>query len=129
MSAFVEPLRETMVTGDAYMWVVREIRLREEQHRGVPVLSISMGSRGAHPRYPGYEACAVSIEVEGTYDQLGVFIRDFENHFPTGELRSLMLNPVAVEGPRRHAVLQLMFLVYPESKMGPKAKEEPKKSG
>jgi hypothetical protein len=126
MTAFVEPLRETMVTGDAYMWAVREIRLREEQHPGVPILGISMGGRGSHPRCPDYEVCAVSIELEGTYDQIGVFLRDFENNYPTGEIRSLSLG--TAEGPRRHASLQLTFLMYPEAKLGPKVKEEPKKS-
>ena len=128
MRAFVTPLRETMITGDAYMWTVRAIRLQEEKHPEVPVQSIGMGSRGAHPRHPGYEVCAVPIEVEGTYDQIGVFLRDFENSFPTAEVRSLNLGSVTVEGPRRHAAVQLVFLVYPEAKLGAKTKEEPKKA-
>lgn len=127
LESFVEKLRPTMVTGDAFSWTVREISLWAEQHP-VRLLSIRPGVKGPHPRSGGYEVYGASIEVEGTYDQLGMFIKDFENRFPVGEVRLLELGASEGEGVKRRATLQLLFLVCPELKMGVKDKEEPKKS-
>jgi Tfp pilus assembly protein PilO len=125
--AFVRPLGSTMLAGDAYMWTVRELRQREEKFP-VKIVSIRQGSTGPHPRRSGWEHYALAIDVEGTYDQIGEFVRDFENEFTTSEVRRLELSAVDSASTLRRAAVQLAFLVYPEAKMGPRqAKEEPAK--
>jgi hypothetical protein len=42
---------------------------------------------------------ACGIEVSGTYDQIGAFVRDLENKFSTAEIRSFSL-PVAMRMTR-----------------------------
>jgi len=121
--AFVRPLGDTMLTGDAYMWAVREIRRREEKSP-IKVVGIRPGAISAHPRRTGYQVYSAQIDLEGTYDQIGVFVRDFENDFITSEIRRLELIPLEETNPIRRASLQVAFLVYPDGKWGPRTAKE-----
>lgn len=127
--SFVEAQQETMISGDPFTWVVRQISLLAEQHP-VRVLGMRPGSKAQHELKSSYGVFTAQIEIEAGYDQLGVFLQDFENRFPTAEIRSLGISPTDGSGPCR-AALELAFLVRPEPdshKAADKTKEEKKTS-
>ncbi len=128
-TAFVGTQEVTMVTGDPFSWVVREISLLAEQHP-VHVVSMNPGGKVQHDIRSRYSLYTTRIDVEGTYDHLGAFIEDFENRFPTGQIRSLALVPSGANGSNRRATMELAFLIRPEmettSKAAGKVKEESK---
>jgi Na+-transporting NADH:ubiquinone oxidoreductase subunit NqrC len=130
-TAFVGVQEATMVTGDPFSWVVRQISLLAEQHP-VHVMSMHPGGNVQHDQGSHYSMYTTQIDVEGTYDQVGAFIEDFENKFPTGQIRSLTLVPSGANGSARRATIDLGFLIQPErdgmSKPAGKAKEESKKA-
>ena len=94
-TAFVGTQEGTMITGDPFTWVVRQISLLAEQHP-VHVISMNPGGKVQDDVRPRYSLYTTRIDVEGTYDQLGAFIEDFENKFPTGRIHSLGLVPSGV---------------------------------
>jgi hypothetical protein len=113
VKSFLETQQAAMVAGDPFAWIVREISLLAEQHTTVHVLGIQPGSKEQHQMNPGYNVFTTRIEVEAGYDELGVFLQDFENKFPTAEIRSLAIAP----GDRAQcrASLELAFLVRPDT--------------
>lgn len=121
--AFAKPLRDRTVTGDPYMWVVLQLNeLAEVRHARIP--TPRPGGKIPHPRVASCELLSTSIELDGTYDEIGEFVRDFENRFPLGEVRTVEMSPVDPAGPKRRAKLDLFFLVWPANLL--KIKEEPK---
>jgi Tfp pilus assembly protein PilO len=123
VQAFVEPLRVGTVTGDPYMWVVLQVNQLVEK-RAVRVPTPRPGSRLPHTRVAGYDMLPTSLEVEGTYDEIGITVRDFENQFPLGEVRSIELSPVGGGKGQCRASIEVRFLLWPEDKL--KVKETPK---
>jgi hypothetical protein len=109
---FIETQTTTMVNGDPFSWAVREISLFTESH---PVRVVAMRPSGKvpHPRKPKFEVFNLRLEVEGTYDQLGTFLTDFENAFPTASIGSLDL--FGGDSTSRRMSLNLSFLVAPEA--------------
>ena len=91
VASFVEAQQETMISGDPFTWVVRQISLLAEQHP-VRVLAMRPGSKAQHELKSSYGVFTAQIEIEAGYDQLGVFLQDFENKFPTAEIRSLAIS-------------------------------------
>lgn len=110
VAAFVQAQQETMISGDPFTWVVRCISLLAEQHP-VRVLAMRPGNRGKHELKSHYEVFTAQVELEATYDQLGMFLQDFENKFPTAEIRSLDMGAIDGNRPQRRASLELAFLV------------------
>jgi Tfp pilus assembly protein PilO len=88
MEAFVQAQQKTLVTGDPFAWVVREISLFAEQ-RPVRVASLRPGTKGEPVRKSRYASYTTRLEVTGQFDQIAQFIRDLENQFPTATIRSL----------------------------------------
>jgi Tfp pilus assembly protein PilO len=112
MQAFVDTQRATMVSGDPFAWVVREIELLAENQ---PVRDVAprTGTVVRHPRKDRYECYVTHIEFVGSYHQIGAFVEKLENRFPEAEIR--MLDIAASEVPDKHrAALGLMLLVRPE---------------
>jgi hypothetical protein len=66
------------------------------------------------------------IEFTGAYDQIGVFIQDLENKFPTGEIRALSVSGSAEDRGQHQAAVDLRLRVLPEQ--APKTAEVKKKS-
>ena len=64
------------------------------------------------------------IELEASHDQAGLFIRDLENKFPTGEVRSLAILGLATANEQRRVEMDLALLVRPETPAKPPAKSE-----
>jgi Tfp pilus assembly protein PilO len=130
VTAFLNAQRETMVTGDPFSWVVRQVSLLGEQHP-VRVVGMTPGGRTQYALKPRYYVFTTHIDVDGSYDQLGAFIADLENRFPTAEILSLALEPTDANEANRRATIELGFLIRPDSdldKTAGTAKEEPKKA-
>jgi hypothetical protein len=114
--AFAKPLRDGAVTGDPYMWVVLQMNaLAEAQRARIP--TPRAGARIPHPRVGGYELLNTSLELDTGYDEIGEFVREFENRFPLGEIRMLEITPSEPTGARRRAKLEAYFLVWPEDRL------------
>jgi Tfp pilus assembly protein PilO len=111
---FVEAQETAMVTGDSFAWVVREITLLAEQH---PVREVSLrsGNRVPHTRKSRHECYVTKLEFSGGYDQIGAFICDLENKFPTAEVRSLELTGGEAGGGRLRAIVELALLIRPQT--------------
>jgi Tfp pilus assembly protein PilO len=104
MKGFVETQQARMVVGDPFSWAVREISLLAEKHP-VRVLGLSPGVKLSYPDKPNYSMFTVRLDVSGNYDQLGRFVCDLENKFPTGYIRSLTLSDAdAGKGDCRAAI-------------------------
>lgn len=113
MRFIVDAQRATMVSGDPFSWVVREMSLLSEHHP-VQILSMRPGALGPHSQYSRYSVFTTRLELAAGYDQIGEFIRDIENKFPTAQIQSLELG--AGQSDRDHRVtLELAFLVQPDS--------------
>ncbi len=112
LEEFVNKQRAKMVSGDPFAWIVREITLVSETHP-VRVQSVRNGGKAVHPRLPGHEAVTARLEVSGTFDQLGNFVRDLENSFPTAEVRSIQMSGSA-DGNHQMSI-ELCLMVQPES--------------
>ena len=114
VTAFVQSQSTTMVSGDPFGWVVRQITLFAENHP-VRVLAMRPGAIASSQIRSGYSIYTARVELEGGYDQVGEFVRDFENGYPTSQIRSLELTASGTRPADRRAVLELAFLVQPES--------------
>lgn len=117
---YVRTHRAGMIREDPFAWVVREITLFAKD-QPVTVTAVRPGGRGTLSGKLKFVTYAARLEISGRYDDLGVFVQNLENRFPTLEVRQLMVTGAA-EGERHHATLDVVFLLDP---LGDKAKEEP----
>ncbi len=108
---FAATQQANMVTGDPFAWVVREVTLLAENHP-VRVTGLRPGSKGEPDERLKCATYLTRLEITGRYDDIGNFVRDLENRFPTAEIQSLTLagNPSG----QHSAALDLKFLVLPE---------------
>ena len=128
VAAFVQNQTAMMVSGDPFSWVVRHVTLFAENHP-VRVVSMRPGVKTQSMQKSRFDVYTAHIEVEGGYDQISQFVRDFENTFSTSQIRSLELGPGGMNPADRRAVMELVFLVQPDSgadKPGPKSKADKK---
>jgi len=112
--AFAEEQKAAMVSGDPFGWVVRQLSELAERHP-IRLLGMRPGAKAQHGRKSRYEIYTTRIEIEGSYDQLGAFVADFENQFPAAEIRSLELTPNDATRPVRRATMELALLILPGS--------------
>jgi hypothetical protein len=112
LKRFVEVQQQRMVTGDPFSWVVREVTLLAEKHP-VKVLSLSPGAKAPHSQKSKFETYSSRLDVEGGYDQVGQFLSDMENHFPTTLVKSIVLAPFEASTGTCRASVELLFLIAP----------------
>jgi len=111
MQQFIEAHEATMVGGDQFAWVIREISQLAESQPVANVI-IQPGAVAPHSRKPIRQCYVTHLEFTGDYDQIGTFIQTLENHFPEGEIRSLNIG--ATDAPTIHRVtLDLALLIRP----------------
>ena len=113
VKSFVETQQSAIITGDPFAWVVREISLLAEEH---PVHVDGLRS-GGKIESAGKSRCSMytsRIELAGTYDQIGAFVQDLENKFPTCEIRSLVISSGAEDKGQHQAAADLTLRVLPE---------------
>lgn len=120
VTAYLATHRAGMIRDDPFAWVVREITLFAK-HQPVTVTAVRPGGRGTLAGKTKFVTYAARLEVSGGYDELGQFIRDLENHFPTAEVRQLSVGAGADGRPPHQATLDVVFLIDP---LGEKTKEE-----
>jgi hypothetical protein len=113
MQAFVDAQGATMVSGDPFAWVVREIALLAGPQ---PVRDVTTRSGGVvrHSRKDNYEWYMTHIEFAGSYDQIGAFIQELENKFPEAEVRSLDIAGSDSAETGHRATIELALLLRPE---------------
>ncbi|HUI08165.1 MAG TPA: hypothetical protein VL486_14285 [Verrucomicrobiae bacterium] len=112
VTSFVEAQRTWIIEGDPFAWVVREVSLLAEKH---PVHVDALRSGKIEPS--GKSKCSTytaRIEFSGTYDQIGAFVRDLENKFPTSEIRALSISGSSEDKGQLQAAADLTFRVLPE---------------
>jgi hypothetical protein len=110
VKTFVETQRAAMVTGDPFAWVVREISLLAEQE---PVHMEGLHPSGKIEIKSGSPSYSTRIEFSGTYDQIGAYVRDLENKFPSSEIQSLAVTGSHDDKSRHEAALEITFRVQP----------------
>ncbi len=121
MKTFVETQQAAMVSGDPFAWVVRKVSLLAERHP-VHVVAMKPGGKDQKDSRAIYTA---NIEVDGAYDELGEFLQEFENAFPSAEIFSLDVSGGEGERGHRRASIRLAFLMQDDS-VGAKVFERPK---
>lgn len=120
--SFAETQQEAIVTGDPFAWVVREISLLAEKHP-VHILGLHPGDKPDSTGKAKYLTYTTRIEITGTYDQIGVFIRDLENRFPTGEIRTFALGAADADGQHQASLnVALLMQSVPSAKKGEEKK-------
>lgn len=121
--AFVEAQWAGMVSGDAFAWVVREISLFSEQ-QPVHVGGLHPGSKAESDGKSKSAIYRTRLEFSGTYDQIGAFVRDLENRFPTSEIESLSVAGSADDKGEHTGTLTIALRMQPPE---PSKKAEVKK--
>ncbi len=124
VKAFVEAQHAAMISGDPFAWVVREVSLLAEQHP-VRITALHPGIKSEAAGESKGRTYTSGIEVSGTYDQLGAFVRDLENKFSTAEIRSFLMGGNADDKGQHGATLTITLRVLPPE---PSKKTEAKKS-
>jgi Tfp pilus assembly protein PilO len=113
--SFVETQQAAMIAGDPFAWVVREVSLLAEKHL-VHVDGLHAGNKLESTGKSNYQPYITRIDLTGAYDQIGLFLRDLESRFPTGEIRSLSVSGGAEDKGRHEAVVELVLRIQPEAK-------------
>ena len=113
MKEFVQHQQQRMLTGDPFSWAVREISLLGEKH---PVRIGGLGPGVSLPfaDKPQYSLFTVRLDVDGTYDQLGKFVSDLENSFPTSRIQSLTMTGASSGNGDCHVAIEMALLVAPQ---------------
>lgn len=110
VKAFVATQRAAMITGDPFAWVVRELSLLAERE---PVHIGGLHPAGKIEMKSGSPSYSTRIDFSGTYDQIGAYVRDLENRFPTSEIQSLSIAGSHDDKGRHDAVAEIAFRVQP----------------
>jgi Tfp pilus assembly protein PilO len=110
VKSFVETQRAAMVSGDPFAWVVREISLLAEQE---PVHMDGLQPAGKIEVKSGGPLYSAHIEITGTYDEIGAYVRDLENKFPTSEIQNLTVAGSPGDKGRHQAALEIVLHVQP----------------
>ena len=123
VKSFVETQRAAMVSGDPFAWVVREISLLAQQHP-VHINALHPGMKTESTGPFKAQLYTTRIDLSGTYDQIGEFVRDLENKFPTAEIRSLTVAGNANDSGQHGVTLDIALRLQPAE---PATKAEAKK--
>jgi Tfp pilus assembly protein PilO len=113
VKSFVETQQTTMITGDPFAWVVREISLLAEKHP-VHVAGLRPGGMIESADKSKSQTYTSRIEFTGTYDQIGAFVCDLENKFPTSAVRMLSISGSPEDKGQHQAAVDLALRIQPE---------------
>jgi Tfp pilus assembly protein PilO len=114
-------LRENdMASGDLYASMVNAIRKFKTPYK-VDVPQFSSGGAAAEmnllPKFP-YKQVTVSISGTAHFHDLGRFIADFENQFPSSRILNLELVPASASGPEEKEKLSFRMDIVSLVKAG-----------
>jgi hypothetical protein len=110
--SFVETQQASMVTGDPFAWVVREMSLLAQQEQ-VRVTALHPGGKAeasGNSKTPTY---AMRLDLSGSYDEIGTFVRDLENKFPTAQVQSLAIAGKADDNSQHDATVDVTLRMRP----------------
>jgi len=88
-----------MASGDLYLWMVDSIRKFKLSHTvDIPQFTPGRGAEDVSllPNFP-YKQVAVTVVGTAYYHDLGNFIADFENQYPSARILNLDLAPASVQ--------------------------------
>ncbi len=112
--SFVETQHAAMITGDPFAWVVREISLLAEKHP-IHIEGLHTGSKLELSGNSKYQPYSTRIDLVGSYDEIGMFIRDLETRFPVAEIRTLSISARAEDkSNRQQATVDLILRIQAE---------------
>ena len=115
VKSFVETQHAAMISGDPFAWVVRELSLLAEQE---PVHMTGLHPGGKNETKSGGPSYSMRIEFSGSYDQIGAYVRDLENKFPTSEIQSLSIVGTPADKGRHDTSLEIALRVQPARATG-----------
>jgi Tfp pilus assembly protein PilO len=114
----LDALESQMASGDIYSWVVTTMRNFKEG-RKIDIPQISQPNRGENTLLPKFPYSQATLTVVGTayYQDLGMFIADFENQFQFARIINLDVTPntgqAAGEPEKLTFKMDIVFLVKP----------------
>jgi hypothetical protein len=114
-------LEAPMASGDLYSSMVTSMR-KFKQNYSIDIPQLNSGGPevplNVLPRFP-YKQVTLTIAGTGYYHELGRFISDFENEFPSSRIMNLELSPASVQNPDEKEKLafrmEVVSLVKPTS--------------
>jgi Tfp pilus assembly protein PilO len=111
---------QDMATDDHYAWMLDFIRKFKLPY---PIDIRQFNSKGAarvslFPKFP-YQEMTVTIMGSGYYHDLGKFIADFENRYPSCRVMNLEMSPEATQSPDDAEKLSFKMDVVALIKPGP----------
>jgi Tfp pilus assembly protein PilO len=111
---------EDMVSGDLYSAMVNSIRKFKLRHKiEIPQFDSAGTAVDVNllPKFP-YKQVTMTISGTAHYHDLGKFIADFENQFPSSRILNLELVPASASGPEEKDKLafrmDIVCLVHPD---------------
>lgn len=110
VKSFVEAQQATMIAGDPFAWVVREISLLAEKHP-IHIEGLHAGNKLELSGNSKCQPYSTRIDFVGNYDEIGEFVRDLETKFPMGEVRSLSVSASAEDQNRQQASVDLILRI------------------
>ncbi len=112
---------QLMASGDLYSSMVSLVR-KFKQDYSVEIPQFSAGAEipvDMIPRFP-YKQFTLTVAGTGTYFEIGQFIAEFENHFPTARIHNLNLTHASSSGPddadKLSFRMDIVSLVSPQRK-------------
>lgn len=114
----LDALESQMASGDIYSWVVTTMRNFKEG-RKIDIPQISQPNRSENTLLPKFPYSQATLTVVGTayYQDLGMFIADFENQFQFARIINLDVTPntgqAAGEPEKLTFKMDIVFLVKP----------------
>lgn len=101
VSQALKAREEHMASGDAYTWMIDFIRTFKKPYN-VDIRQFTSKGESAMsmiPRYP-YRQMTVSLMGSGYYQDIGRFVADFENAFPSSRITNVELTPESSQDDR-----------------------------
>jgi Tfp pilus assembly protein PilO len=104
LSNKLELQEEEMVSGDPYSFMFASVKKFNLPSYNVSIPQVTpvgdVSPENLLPKFP-YRQETVSISGTGRFYDLGRFVADFENRFPTRRILNLELAPASAQGPEQ----------------------------
>lgn len=123
-SARLRTIEASMVSGDAYSWIIKTIsRFQSPYKLEIPNYSPpAMGELKSMPKFP-YQAATFALRGNGYFHEFGKFLADFENNFPCITVQNLDVEPLGIlaahpeEQEKISFKMEIVALVKPKASL------------
>ena len=103
---------EDMASGDWYSAMITAITKFKQPYQGVEIPqftpSLAPTESNLLPKFP-YKQFTVSVQGTACYNDLGQFVAEFENRFPSSRILNIELAPASSQTPGEKAKLSFKF--------------------